>query len=94
MKKGHGYLVKKHMKTDSQVEYEEVVEPRELYVRNRDTQTPVRETENEGIQCESSEIKAAKSTFRSQKHKKEASDEEKSIKAKEEEKIPFSTIRK
>ena len=81
------------MKSDSQVEYEEVVEPRELYVRNRDTQTPVRETESEGIQCDSSELKGVKSTFRSQKHKKVPSEEEKSVKA-QEEKIPFSTIKK
>ena len=39
-----GYLVKKHLNSSDEIDYEEIVEPHEMYVKDRDTQTPVRET--------------------------------------------------
>lgn len=87
-KRSQGYLVKKHMNSDEAIEHDEVVEQRSIYFKDRNTQTPVREEENKGIQYDSDDAKNA--TFKRYKAN-QRSTEHKSI---EHEELPFSTIKK
>jgi hypothetical protein len=53
-KKSQGQLIKKHIKSgEDVVEYNEVIEPKTIYIKNRNTQTPVREEVDRGIQYDS-----------------------------------------
>ena len=87
------YLVKKHLNSSNEIDYEEIVEPHEMYIKDRDTQTPVRETSSKGIQCgEEAEplISSSKNPLSKQTH-----DLKKSLDINDEvEKLPFSTIKK
>jgi hypothetical protein len=59
-KRSQGQLIKKHIKSSEDViEYDEVIEPKSIYVKNRNTQTPVREEVDRGIQYDSDDPKVA-----------------------------------
>lgn len=84
------YLDSLHPDSLQESEYDLLHETDKVPVRNRNTQTPVRSYISEGIQYEETDAQKAKSTFKpSQKHQKADSKD-----LTEEEKIPFSSIKK
>jgi hypothetical protein len=84
------YLDPRHQDSMPESEYELLHESDKVPVRNRNTQTPVRTYVSEGIQYEPIDAQKAKSTFKhSQKQQKIDSKD-----LVEEEKLPFSTIKK
>jgi len=90
-----GYLIKKHLNSSDEIDHEEVIEPKEMYVKDRDTQTPIRKVVNEAIQYESDLFEADKKYEGKTKHAKISLEDEKLEEGElEGGRLPFSTIKK
>ena len=88
MKKNKDYLTIKHLNSKNEYEYEERIRNKQITVRNRDTQTPVREGVSEGMQFEGESVEESKSKFGPRSIHGKSMAEDKSMKS------PISTIDK
>jgi hypothetical protein len=89
------YLIKKHLNSSDEIDREEFIEPHETFVKDRNTQTPIRLIVSEGVQYEKEEAEAAHEYgIKGKHHKLISRDAEVEAKEIEDERLPFSTIKK
>jgi len=89
-RRDRGYYIQKHLSPDGEVEHEEIVEPKSVYLRARDTQTPIREVINEGIQYNVEDSKRPTTTFKDRLNQRLSAE----VGLSSQEGVPFSTIKK
>ena len=87
-----GYLVRKHLNSSDEIDYEEIVEPHQMYIKDRNTQTPIRETDNKGIQY-GEEVEPLISSNKNH-YIRPTRNIKKSLDIDYEEQLPFSSIKK
>lgn len=91
----NGRLIRKSVNTSSEYEIEENKRVERIIMSNKKTQTPIRAVTNEAVQYDSDEWAQSKVQPVFSKHAKTPSDLGKRSKVgDEEEKLPFSTIKK
>lgn len=90
-KKSKGYYIKRHLSPEGVVEREEFLEPTEVNLRNRDTQTPIREIVNEECQYDTNDPNLPEAKFTNRLNQRLSADE---MASSQDHPLPFSTIKK
>lgn len=87
-------IVRKHLDSNDDIDYEEHIEPHQAYIKDRNTQTPVRFTEHKGVQY-GKQVQAEPSQYLAVGCIGDATDTQKSIQATPQgDKLPYSSIKK
>lgn len=88
-----GYLIRKHLNSSDEIDYEEIIDSQQIYIKDRNTQTPIRDTTSQGIQTGVQKPDTMYNQIRM--HTDDMSSNKKSVDPDYEgERLPFSTIKK
>lgn len=88
-RKNKGYVTKKYLDPDGVEINEEIDEPKTVYLNSRKTQTPIRDTSNQGIQYNGDDVRLPQTIF-----KNRTSDQASPDVRMKESNLLFSSIRK